>query len=573
MRILIAEDDSVSRRQLQKYLDNIEHVILMAENGLQAWELFEENEIDMVITDWMMPLMDGLDLCKKIRSSGNEKYVYIIILTARDQKKDLIQILEAGADDYIAKPFDPEEFRVRFQTGERILRLESEHIQLVNTLTKSRNRLRAVFDALNEEIISVDSDFKIISMNKTFLLNEGISYSDFGNTPSFQGKIDSLKLFKDGKVMVHAEKVFETGLAQHSIETDLDKRGQNTYREIRCLPLTDENGTTFQVIIVSKDITEEKSQSDEIESLNSQLREALHQINSKNEKLEQTLSSLKHTQAQVLQSEKMSSIGQLAAGIAHEINNPTGYVSSNLKTLSVYHDDIQKILIQYKDLVETLQKTCNENEYSERITGRVEQVINEYNQLDMDYIIQDASELIEESKEGIERIKKIVIDLKDFAHPGVEEMHLTDINRNINSTLNIVWNEIKYKAHVKKDYGDLPPVRCFPQQLNQVFMNILVNAAQAVKESGEINISTRTENGNVKIKISDDGEGIPKENIPKIFDPFFTTKEVGKGSGLGMNVAYNIVKKHNGTIDVDSEVGKGSTFTIRIPIDQMIAND
>ena len=545
----------------------------MAENGLQAWELFEENEIDMVITDWMMPLMDGLDLCKKIRSSGNEKYVYIIILTARDQKKDLIQILEAGADDYISKPFDPEEFRVRFQTGERILRLESEHIQLVNTLTKSRNRLRAVFDALNEEIISVDSDFKIISMNKTFLLNEGISYSDFGNTPSFQGKIDSLKLFKDGKVMVHAENVFDTGMAQHSIETDMNKHGQKTYREIRYLPLTDENGATFQVIIVSKDITEEKRQSDEIETLNSKLREALHQINSKNEKLEQALSSLKHTQAQVLQSEKMSSIGQLAAGIAHEINNPTGYVSSNLKTLSVYHDDIQKILIQYKDLVETLQKTCNENEYSERITGRVEQVINEYNQLDMDYIIQDASELIEESKEGIERIKKIVIDLKDFAHPGVEEMHLTDINRNINSTLNIVWNEIKYKAHVKKDYGDLPPIRCFPQQLNQVFMNILVNAAQAVKESGEINISTRTENGNVKIKISDDGEGIPKENIPKIFDPFFTTKEVGKGSGLGMNVAYNIVKKHNGTIDVDSEVGKGSTFTIRIPIDQMIAND
>ena len=195
MNILVAEDEAIALKRSKYFLEKWGHSVITVQNGLEALEMFLSSNIDLVITDWMMPLMDGLDLCKKIRSSGNEKYVYIIILTARDQKKDLIQILEAGADDYIAKPFDPEEFRVRFQTGERILRLESEHIQLVNTLTKSRNRLRAVFDALNEEIISVDSDFKIISMNKTFLLNEGISYSDFGNTPSFQGKIDSL-LFK-----------------------------------------------------------------------------------------------------------------------------------------------------------------------------------------------------------------------------------------------------------------------------------------------------------------------------------------------------------------------------------------
>lgn len=573
MRILIAEDDPVSRQQMKKFLSKFEHAIVSAENGLQAWEYFKENAIDMVITDWMMPGLDGLDLCKMIRSVIHEKYVYIIILSAKDQKRDLIEILDAGADDYITKPFDPEEFRVRIQTGERILKLESEHTQLVNTLTESRNRLRAVFDALSEEIISIDNEFKIVSMNKTFLNNERISYADFGNTPYFQGEIDSLRLFNDGKVTALAKKVFETGTAQHSIETDMDMHGEKTYREIRCLPLTDENSITFQVIIVCKNITEEKRKSEEIESLNSRLQEAIFQINSKNEKLEQALNSLKNTQAQILQSEKMSSIGQLAAGIAHEINNPTGYVSSNLKTLTDYHEDIKKMLTHYKALITSFQTTSHPSSDSTQIADQVKHIINEYHHLDMDYILQDASELIEESKEGVERIKKIVMDLKDFAHPGVDEMKLTDINRNIDSTLNIVWNEIKYKALVKKDYGDLPQVKCYPQQLNQVFMNILINAAQAVRAKGVICISTFAENGRVLIRISDTGEGIPKENIPKIFDPFFTTKEVGKGTGLGMNVVYNIIKKHNGTIDVDSEIGKGSTFTIQIPIDQVFAND
>jgi signal transduction histidine kinase len=231
------------------------------------------------------------------------------------------------------------------------------------------------------------------------------------------------------------------------------------------------------------------------------------------------------------------------------------------------------MLTHYKALITSFQTTSHPSSDSTQIADQVKHIINEYHHLDMDYILQDASELIEESKEGVERIKKIVMDLKDFAHPGVDEMKLTDINRNIDSTLNIVWNEIKYKALVKKDYGDLPQVKCYPQQLNQVFMNILINAAQAVRAKGVICISTFAENGRVLIRISDTGEGIPKENIPKIFDPFFTTKEVGKGTGLGMNVVYNIIKKHNGTIDVDSEIGKGSTFTIQIPIDQVFAND
>ena len=170
--------------------------------------------------------------------------------------------------------------------------------------------------------------------------------------------------------------------------------------------------------------------------------------------------------------------------------------------------------------------------------------------------------------QGAERIKNIVIDLKNFAHPGKAEFELADIVKNIESTLNVVWNELKYKATIHKDYGELPPIMCIPQQLNQVFMNLLVNAAHAIKVNGDITIRTRQQNGHVEISIQDTGCGISKEHISKIFDPFFTTKEVGKGTGLGLNVAYNIINKHHGSIDVTSKIGEGTTFTILLPVNQ-----
>jgi signal transduction histidine kinase len=187
-------------------------------------------------------------------------------------------------------------------------------------------------------------------------------------------------------------------------------------------------------------------------------------------------------------------------------------------------------------------------------------------EIDMDFILGDMKSLIEESREGTERIKKIVLDLKDFAHPGEDKLQSADINQCLESTLNVVWNEIKYKATVTKAYGDLPIIQCHPHQLNQVFMNLLVNAGQAIEKKGKIKIATRADNGYVEIEINDTGAGIPKENLSKIFDPFFTTKQVGKGTGLGLNVSYNIIKEHKGTLYVTSTVGKGTTFTIRIPV-------
>jgi PAS domain S-box-containing protein len=281
--------------------------------------------------------------------------------------------------------------------------------------------------------------------------------------------------------------------------------------------------------------------------------------------LKQAEEEKKRIEAQLLHSEKMASIGQLAAGVAHEINNPTGFVSSNLKTLAEYIQDLSSLTREYGKLVEKLKQNPDLDSCQPDASEQIKHIAALEEEVDLDFVLKDILELIEESIEGTERIKKIVLDLKDFAHPGDDKPKLADINQNMDSTINVVWNELKYKADVIKDYGDLPQVQCYPQLLNQVFLNLLVNAAQSIEKRGEIKIKTRANNGYVEIIISDTGSGIPKENLPRIFDPFFTTKKIGKGTGLGLNVAYNIIKKHQGEIDVKSDVGKGTLFIIRIP--------
>jgi two-component system NtrC family sensor kinase len=264
-------------------------------------------------------------------------------------------------------------------------------------------------------------------------------------------------------------------------------------------------------------------------------------------------------QSQVLQQEKMASIGQLAAGVAHEINNPMGFIISNLNTLKRYLDRVSEYMTVQTAAVQRCSEKCgNSNILAEIAETR--------KALKIDYITGDLDNLIKESLEGADRVKKIVQDLKNFSRVDESEFKTADINAGLESTINIVWNELKYKATLVKEYGDIPLTVCNPGQLNQVFMNMLVNAAHAIEKQGEIRIRTWFERGLINIAISDSGTGISQENQRRIFEPFFTTKEVGKGTGLGLSIAYDIIKKHNGIMKVDSEVGKGTTFTISIPV-------
>jgi two-component system NtrC family sensor kinase len=213
-----------------------------------------------------------------------------------------------------------------------------------------------------------------------------------------------------------------------------------------------------------------------------------------------------------------------------------------------------------------LQDEIGKGNGNEVVSFKLNEIEKIEEQMELENLFEEFEALIKESKEGAERVKNIILNLKEFSHPSKGEPEWADINHGVESTLNIVWNELKYIANVKRDYGDLPQIKCYPQELNQVFMNLLVNAAQAMQERGEINISTWCEDDHVAVQIKDTGMGMTKVQMGKIFDPFYTTKEVGKGTGLGLSISYRIVKKHNGEIKVESEPGKGTTFTVLLPI-------
>ncbi len=277
-----------------------------------------------------------------------------------------------------------------------------------------------------------------------------------------------------------------------------------------------------------------------------------------NEDLTELNRQLTAAQDQLVQSEKMASIGQLAAGVAHEINNPIGYIFSNFGSLERYITDLFKVLAAY----ESCEQRIPDEQARESLAALRRHI-------DLDYLKGDIPTLMSETREGIERVRKIVQDLKDFSHVDARrEWEWADLHKGIDSTLNIVSNEIKYMADVVKQYGSLPPVRCLASELNQVFLNLLVNAAHAIRrERGTIVVRTGACEAEVWIEIEDDGCGIAGEQLPRIFDPFFTTKPVGQGTGLGLSLSYGIVRKHAGRIDVDSEVGRGTRFRVTLPVD------
>lgn len=262
-------------------------------------------------------------------------------------------------------------------------------------------------------------------------------------------------------------------------------------------------------------------------------------------------------QEQLLQSEKLASIGQLAAGVAHEINNPISYVFSNFATLGGYIDGLLAMLSAYRAAEPLIADA--------KVLQDIRLLRSD---IDLDFVTGDIPVLMSESREGIERVRKIVQDLKDFSRADAhQEWQLSDLHHGIDSTLNIVSNEVKYKADVVKEYGEIPDIECLPSQLNQVFMNILVNAAHALPPGrGLITIRTSHQDGVVRIDIADNGSGIPKAIQGRIFDPFFTTKPTGSGTGLGLSLSYGIVQKHDGRIELDSTPGLGTTFSIFLPV-------
>ena len=280
---------------------------------------------------------------------------------------------------------------------------------------------------------------------------------------------------------------------------------------------------------------------------------------------------IENLEQRLTQAQKLESIGELAAGIAHEINTPIQYVGDNTRFIDEACNDLNGVLAQCQSLVELTSTDPNLS----RVTEKLRKSMNE---ADIDYLVEEVPAAIKQTLEGIDRVANIVRAMKEFAHPGVSEMVLTDIAKSIQNTIMVARNEWKYVAEMETEFdSNLPPVPCFPGELNQVLLNMIVNAAHAIGDAigdasetkGLIRISTQRQRSNAEIRIEDSGSGIDPKHVEKIFNPFFTTKAAGKGTGQGLAIAHSvIVHKHGGRISVESEVGRGTTFIIQIPLVQ-----
>ena len=285
----------------------------------------------------------------------------------------------------------------------------------------------------------------------------------------------------------------------------------------------------------------------------------------------QSTAELLESQRQRLQSEKLASVGQLAAGIAHEINTPIQYVGDNLRALEDFFRDLSTVITKYREVLARARA-------GEVITPEdFAQIETAEKAIDLEYIQEDAPQAIAQALEGVQRVAHIVRAMKDFSHVEREELVPADLNHSIESTLVIARNEYKYVADVETHLGELPIVECYVGEVNQVLLNILVNAAHAIAETGRrgrITITSRSLGDQVEISISDTGNGIPANIRDRVFDPFFTTKPVGKGTGQGLNIAYQIIcRKHKGSLTFNTRLGEGTTFFIRIPVRQQSPED
>ena len=431
--------------------------------------------------------------------------------------------------------------------------------QVEDALEQTLSQLRATLESTGNGILVIDWQGRIASMNRLF--------SAMWNIPEAllldRQDADILALISD--------QVDDGELCRRRLQAIVDRIETEDIFRLR-------DGRVFECksrpqylgehivgrVFGFTDITErtqvEEALRDSRDRLEERVRERTTDLQAANARLqaekqrqEELIHKLEEAQNQLLQSEKMASIGQLAAGVAHEINNPVGFVSSNLSTLQRYINDMLRLLAAYEQLEAPLVDTV------------LEDIRRLKKEIDVAYLREDVVILLTESLDGLQRVKRIVQDLKNFSHVDRSERELADLEAGMESTLNVVWNELKYKAKVIKEYGDIPQIECLPSQLNQVFMNLLVNAAHAIEEQGVISIRSGHDATHVWLEVEDTGKGIAPEHLGRIFEPFFTTKPVGKGTGLGLSLSYGIVSKHGGHIDVHSQVGQGSRFRVVLP--------
>ena len=542
--ILIVDDTPANVRILSDALMQCGYEICSAMSGERALEIVQDFVPDLILLDVMMPEMDGYAVCKRLKATLETQDIPIMFLSAIDNAHDRVKAFQVGGIDYITKPFHLKEVlaRVSQQIDRRTLqrRLEQQNFRLhaeIQNYKQLEDRYRNIFDNAIDGMFQSTPDGQFITANHALAKMYGYasveelctSVNDIGIqlyvTP------DRHKEFM-GKVLIRGE--VSDAEAQVYCKNGTTLWVSETVRAVK----DSQNSVMFYEGTI-KNITDRK-RSDEILRMRSQ-------------ELEETLMQLRHSQAKLLQQEKMSSLGQLVAGMAHEINNPVSFISGNLVYAEQYFEDLIRAF------------------HEAGITPSE----------DLEFVLQDLPVLLQSIRTGADRIHLIVQALKNFARLDEAEEKTVDIHEGIESTLLLLSHRLEAtsnrpKIKVVKDLGTVPKVHCFPGLLNQALMNLMGNAIDALDDSmtntsfkqPKLELRTKLIDPNrIMIWISDNGSGMPPEIQERIFDPFFTTKEVGEGTGMGLAISYQvIVEKHGGQLECISVLGKGTEFVIMLPI-------
>lgn len=554
LKILIIEDDLEDRKLMKTLLPKSSLSISelkFAECLENALELLSDNYFDVVLLDLNLPDSHGIDTLVKV-SEKNPRTANIVVTGMSDESLGL-EAVSKGAQEYLMKGhFDA-------QMLSKSIHYAIERKRVEYAIKESETQHRLLFEAANEAIFLI-KDEQFIDCNPSTLRifnctrEQIIGQSLRRFFPEKQtDERDSIELAqeKNNLALEGKPQFFEWRYVRYD-ETTFDAEVSLNRLELY--------GEVFTQAIV-RDITERKCSAEAIGLAYERLEKANHE--------------LKQMQSQLVQNEKLASIGQLAAGVAHEMNTPVGFVASNFETLESYVGKFKRIVQMYDKLADEIETSG-----TMELVKKIEAIRNIWSVTKMDFVLEDVQGIFDDSREGLERITNIIQNLRDFSRiDQAGDFAEHNLNEGIEATLTVARNEIKYHADIETELSDIPTLLCNAGQINQVFLNILVNSAQAIKseerdENGTIKIRTYKMDDDVVCEISDDGPGIPSNKVDKIFDPFFTTKPAGKGTGLGLSVSYDIiVNKHKGQLLVDSTLGKGTKFTIKLPVSKKIADD
>ena len=513
MNVLVADHNPVIRMALSRLLAKWGYSVTAVSDGEQAWhQLCSKGGPRMAILAWVMPGMDGPQVCQRVRSERRNEYVYVLLITAKDDVEDVVAGMEAGADDYLTKPFDPEVVRLRLRVGCRVL--------------ESEERYRVMAQTASDGIVTSDDAGKIQFANDAAAAIFGYSPDELLHidldslVPGFFKQVPG-HLELDGRTCAPVEL-----LGKH-------KGGREMPLEISASQYL-QGPFNHRTTLVVRDITERKL-----------------------------------AERHLAQSQRLESIGQLAAGIAHEINTPIQYIGDNLNFLFDSFGELTGLITAYKELGDM---SCS----GTGPTQTAREAIRATDTIDLDYLRAEVPKAIQQSLDGVKRVAEIVGAMKELSHPGAAAKTAVDLNHIIRNAIVVSKNSWKYVAEVTTDFDErLPTVTCIPGDVGQVMVNLIINAADAISDlvknegrgPGCITVSTRCDGQVAEIRVTDTGTGIPEVVQGKVFDPFFTTKDVGKGTGQGLAIAHAIVvQKHKGTIRFETSNGAGTTFIIRLPI-------